>query len=283
MVRGRPGRSRADPAQTGRRENDRVGEERQEHPAAAGQALKGKQREDFQWAAELATILIRANPSDLAARKIKAEAFRKLGARAQNPNWSDWFFTAAMELENKPGSCFLPFVPGGLVSPVIQAAVPFGSWIEAWSWHVDGQRAAADKVRMSLGLWIEPAKQDFGSEGYVLQLRHGIVEVTAWNGTKADWLSKVDVAFQMPQHVLDEAILANAIKPGQLGAVLDKVTWLKGTQEEAQRFSQYFDTLPACEPRSPCRGAERCGRLRLSTYAAVPEERPAPRSVRAAA
>lgn len=217
--------------------------------AAAEAALRGKTREDFQWAAELATILIRANPVDMKARKIKAEAFRKLGARALNPNWSDWFFTAANELDNQPGTCFIKFIRAGLVSPVIQIAVPISDWVMSWTWHLDGQRAAAEKAGMALGLWFEPTKQDFGSEGYVLQLRHGIVEITDWQGTKDDWLAEVDVALQMSQKVLDELILANAFAPGEIASIEDgKITLLKGHKDEAKHFISYFDRLPTCEP-----------------------------------
>ncbi|HXU31017.1 MAG TPA: alkyl sulfatase dimerization domain-containing protein [Thermoanaerobaculia bacterium] len=216
---------------------------------AAQDALAGKGREDFQWAAELATILVRADPNDLTARKIKAQAYRKLGARALDPNWSDWYFTAANELDNPPGTCFIKYLPAGLVSPVIQAAIPISDWVNSWTWHLDGQRAAAEKAGMSLGIWFEPTKQDFGSEGYVLQLRHGIVEVTDWQGTKADWLAQVDVALQMSQKALDELILANSFAPGQAEPIENgKVTLLKGTKEEAKRFAGYFDGVPACEP-----------------------------------
>ena len=215
---------------------------------AAQEALSGSRREDFQWAAELATILIRAQPNDMSARKIKAEAYRKLGARALDPNWSDWYFTAANELDNPPGTCFIKYLPAGLVSPVIQSAVPISNWVDSWTWHLDGQRAAHEKAGMSLGFWFEPTKQDFGSAGYVLQLRHGIVEITDWQGTKNDWLAQVDVAIQMSQKTLDELILANSFAPGAIPP-LDKVTLLKGTPEDAKHFASYFDGLPACEPQ----------------------------------
>ncbi|HEX3528676.1 MAG TPA: alkyl sulfatase dimerization domain-containing protein [Thermoanaerobaculia bacterium] len=216
---------------------------------AAQGALAGKGREDFQWAAELATILVRAHPDDMTARKIKADAFRKLGARAIDPNWSDWYFTAAKELDNPPGNCFINYLPAGLVSPVIQARVPIADWVASWTWHLDGQRAAHEKAGMALGFWFEPTEQDFGSEGYVLQLRHGIVEITNWQGTKADWLAQVDVALQMSQKVLDALIIANSFAPGSIPPIeTGKVALLKGTQDELKHFVGYFAGNPACEP-----------------------------------
>lgn len=215
----------------------------------AKEALAGKSREDFQWAAELATILVRANPKDMTARRLKAEAFRKLGARALDPNWSDWFFTAAKELDNAPGTCFIQYIPAGLVSPVIQSRVPIADWVNSWTWHLDGQKAAHEKAGMALGFWFEPTQQDFGSSGYILQLRHGIVEITDWEGTKTDWLAQVDVALQMSQTVLDALIIANSFVPGSVPPLgKGKVELIKGTEDELKRFIGYFDGLPACEP-----------------------------------
>ena len=215
----------------------------------ARSALAGKSREDFQWAAELATILVRAHPDDMTARKIKADAFRKLGARAIDPNWSDWYFTAAKELDNPPGNCFINYLPAGLVSPVIQSRIPIADWVASWTWHLDGQKAAQEKAGMALGFWFEPTEQDFGSEGYILQLRHGIVEITNWQGTKADWLTHVDVALQMSQKVLDGLIIANSFFPGSVPPIESgKVTLLKGTKEDVKHFVGYFDGNPACEP-----------------------------------
>jgi alkyl sulfatase BDS1-like metallo-beta-lactamase superfamily hydrolase len=54
---------------------------------------------DSQWAAELATRLIRIDRDDMAARRLKAAAFRKLGYAEINAIWRNWYLSAARGLE----------------------------------------------------------------------------------------------------------------------------------------------------------------------------------------
>ena len=54
---------------------------------------------DPQWAAELATHLIRINRDDSDARALKARALRQIGYATLNTNWRGFYLTAARELE----------------------------------------------------------------------------------------------------------------------------------------------------------------------------------------
>ena len=65
---------------------------------------------DAQWAAELATYLIRIKHDDMEARRVKAAAFRKLGLASMNTNWRNWYLVAAHELD---GSLDLSAVMAG--------------------------------------------------------------------------------------------------------------------------------------------------------------------------
>lgn len=56
---------------------------------------------DPQWAAEIATWQIRANPEDKDARSIKATAMRRWGLLQKNANWRNWALTSSLELEGK--------------------------------------------------------------------------------------------------------------------------------------------------------------------------------------
>ena len=59
---------------------------------------------DPQWAAELATLLIRIDTEDRDARTLKARAFRQIGYQTANPNWRGFYLTGAMELDGKVDS-----------------------------------------------------------------------------------------------------------------------------------------------------------------------------------
>ena len=236
---------------------------------AAQKALTGG---DYQWAAELATLALLANPANKEARQVKVNAFTELGRRATDPNWSDWFFTAANELlhvdlEDRRG-CFNDFYAVGLVSAVIQSAVPLSDWVDSLSWQLRGKEAAAAGASSVLGFWFQPTRQDFGSEGYLVQLRHGIAEVIDWDDTKENFLKKATVAVQMSQTTLDGLILAQAAveaastfspdgtgKEANFGRVIvagletGKVTLLKGNPKDLVDFFAYFEPLPTCNPR----------------------------------
>lgn len=224
---------------------------------AAEQALAAG---DAQWAAELATIGVRAHadPADAAhvrARQIKSKAYLELGNRALDPNWSDWFFTSANELaeigDRPNGSpCFLPFQRAGLISPIIQAAMPIDAWISSWTWKLDGRKAAAAGADQAFGFWVQPTvEQDFGPDGYVLQLRHGIVEVSEWKGTKDGFVAAIDVGVQVDEAGFDALILPADFQSALTTELENgRAKLLAGDPAAIAAFFQYFDGTPDCEP-----------------------------------
>lgn len=62
-------------------------------------AQKAMDDGDYQWAAELATHVIRADLKDMGPRKFKAAALRELAYLETNNNWRNWYLTSAQELE----------------------------------------------------------------------------------------------------------------------------------------------------------------------------------------
>ena len=231
---------------------------RQDVVKAARKALAGG---EFQWAAELATIAIRADRDNQTARRVKAEAFTELGRRALDPNWSDWYYTSANELleVESATTCFNPFGPVGLVSSVTQSEVPLGDWVNSWTWQLDGRRAAAEGASEIMGFWFDPTTQDFGPQGYVLELRNGIAEYIEWKGTREAFRDKVTVAVEMSQETLVDLILGRAVAHAKssrtsadawLLAGIDQgaVRFLKGDKQKLKAFFQYFEGWPACQP-----------------------------------
>ena len=84
--------------------------------AAAQAALPTEPR----WAAELASLIIRLDASDTAAKQCKAQTFEALGYAAQNINWRNWYLTAARELRGAYDTLMLGQGGGGaLASPDI--------------------------------------------------------------------------------------------------------------------------------------------------------------------
>ena len=65
------------------------------------EARSALEAEDYRWAADVLTHVIRANPEAQEARKLKAEALRQLGYRQLNTNFRHWYLTSALELEGQ--------------------------------------------------------------------------------------------------------------------------------------------------------------------------------------
>lgn len=89
---------------------------------------------DYQWASELATYLIRIDHDDQDARDLKAASFRHLGFAQINTNWRNWYLTSARELE---GTLDIPalqqLIRTAMSSPDLIAALPVGRVIEGLS------------------------------------------------------------------------------------------------------------------------------------------------------
>ncbi len=247
-------------------------------------------RGEVEWAAELTTNVIRAhvNPQDLlgisdgksnpspvakddflAARNIKAGAFLKLGELAENPNWRNWYITAAHELRDFP---FPDDIVGGLVSPGVQGGLPAGAWVNSLTLRLKAELTAPARVEKSLGFWF-PADSDqqFGALGYVLKIRNGIAEFIEntphGQPLTIEEVQKADLAISIEKKALDALliiegkIVANSkLTDPEKRAVFEK--WLKEAADNGlikplgntkladfeAAFFGYFDLKPVGLP-----------------------------------
>ena len=185
-------------------------------------------RGEVEWAAELTTNVVHAyvTPESLlgiggnstgpvskndfdAAKNIKADAFLKLGELAENPNWRNWYITAAHELKGFP---FPDSIPGGLVSPGVQGGLPAGAWVASLSLRLKAEKTAPEKLDLSLGFWFPAPNQGFGALGYIVKIRNGIAEFIE-NTPHGDNLSMQDVqaanlAISIEKKTLDRLLMA---------------------------------------------------------------------------
>jgi alkyl sulfatase BDS1-like metallo-beta-lactamase superfamily hydrolase len=208
-----------------------------------------------QWAAELATIVLRAEPDNPRAKEIKATAYDLLATPQTNPNWRNWYLTSARELR---GLTPRKAITGGLTSPDIVASLPAGIWVNSWTMRLQAEKTmpatpTGKGVEMSLGFWFPAPDQGYGGEGYVLNLRGAIAEFIE-TGTSQEAVKQADVAISLPKDVLDQIITADGgdgsgAQEALAKAVGDKrVQLLKGTPQQVQQFFSYFDRKPTTLP-----------------------------------
>ena len=125
---------------------------------------------DNQWAAELATHLVRIDHEDRPARLIKAAALRRLGYASMNSNWRNWYLTSARELEGDidPLGDLAQFA-AYFSSPDIVAAWPLAQLVEGL-----GPRLAAEKA-FEIQMTVAFVATDTG-EAHALEIRRAIAE-----------------------------------------------------------------------------------------------------------
>lgn len=128
--------------------------------------------DDPQFAAELATLLLRVEPGDAPARRLKAAAFRTMGYRHANSIWRSWYLTGARELEDRfdIASAWRDLMenvrgPGNL------AGLPTLRVLELLRYRI----AADDAGAAHIGLCWEVTDRD---EFVYAELRRGILEVS---------------------------------------------------------------------------------------------------------
>jgi len=220
----------------------------------AQKAVESGAMAEQQWAAELATLVLRAEPDNPRAKEIKASAYDLLATPQTNPNWRNWYLTSARELR---GLTPKKAIQGGLTSPDIVASLPAGIWVNSWTMRLQAEKtmpATPDGkgVQMSFGFWFPAPDQGYDGEGYVLNLRGAVAELIE-TGSSEDEVKQADVAVSLPKDVLDQLITAEAgdgtAQDALAKAIGDKrVRLLKGTPQQVQQFFSYFDRKPTTLP-----------------------------------
>ncbi|MCB0977859.1 MAG: MBL fold metallo-hydrolase [Acidimicrobiales bacterium] len=93
---------------------------------------------DYRWVAEVVGHVVFADPDNVAARGLQADAFEQLGYQSESAPWRDFYLTGAQELRNGHPSSN----PGHGPSPETVAAIDSAQLVDALGVRLDGLRAA---------------------------------------------------------------------------------------------------------------------------------------------
>jgi alkyl sulfatase BDS1-like metallo-beta-lactamase superfamily hydrolase len=204
-------------------------------------------RKEYQWSAELATLLVSRDPNDKAARAEKAQAYVQLAIPQQNPNWRNFYLTAAYELGG--GLEGQRAIPGGLVAPGIVEALPYADWVNQWTWRLKAEETIKGNVNRSLGFWFPPAESNQASEGFVLDVARGVARFTS-TGSKREAIT-APVVIEMDKETQKKLVYADI--PGfavpyerVVGELIDhgKIKVTGGTKADVLAFFALFDRAP---------------------------------------
>lgn len=212
-------------------------------------------RKEYQFSAELASMLVTRDPQDKPAREAKAKAFMELAVPQTNPNWRNFYLTAANELRGIFPRVDTPAFAGGLTAAGIVEAMPYEDWVSQWSLRLKAEETITANVHRSLGFYFGPAAPNQTSQGYVLRVRRGVAEMIATGsnraavGAAASLVIEMDKAAQAALVHADVAgkdykfpkVLAELMAAGRI-----KVSG--GTPAEVLAFFALFDRSLVTQP-----------------------------------
>ncbi|WP_206158409.1 alkyl sulfatase dimerization domain-containing protein [Cellulosimicrobium sp. SL-1] len=100
---------------------------------------------DYRWAAQVLHHLVFADPDDVEAKNLQADAYEQMGYQAEGPQWRGVFLTAAREL--REGILAARFATA---SPDTVAGMPIDILFDYAAVHVVGEKAAEVDVRFDV-------------------------------------------------------------------------------------------------------------------------------------
>jgi alkyl sulfatase BDS1-like metallo-beta-lactamase superfamily hydrolase len=191
--------------------------------AAARQALAD---DDFRWVAEILTHVLRRDPDDQPARRLKADALRQLGYRANNPIWRNNYLMAAREIDGTLDRTGLLDAVRALGNPDIAAMMPIPLLLRGLATRLDPARSDGTQMQVCFRC------TDTGTS-YGLAIRSAVAEVLA--GPPAD----ATIEMQTTEPTLRRLLTGRLSwrRTAEEGAA----TLHRGTAEDAAQFWGLFD------------------------------------------
>jgi alkyl sulfatase BDS1-like metallo-beta-lactamase superfamily hydrolase len=211
--------------------------------AEAKSSLDKGTKSDLQWAAQLATLVLRADTANGEAKKIKALAYRRLAPPQTNPNWRNWYLTSERELA---GLIPKPAIPGGLTSREIVVNLPYSAWINQWTMRLKAEDTIAKNIHRDLGLRITDT-----SESYVLRVRKAVCEFIDASANPNELAAGAPLILTMTSATMNDLIMADTVNhPTEFLTTLTKlidngtIQTKGGGAADARSFFENFDPAP---------------------------------------
>jgi alkyl sulfatase BDS1-like metallo-beta-lactamase superfamily hydrolase len=195
-------------------------------------ATQASAERDFRWTAEILTHVVRLDPDDQDARRLKADALRQLGYLTINPIWRNNYLMAAREIDSTLDRASLLATLRAMGNPDIGATMPIPLLLRAFATRLNPSQSTETH----------------------LQVRFDCTDT----GTACGLAIRSEVAEMLVDAPADASIEIQTTEATLRGLLTGRLTWAQatedgvailatGTADEAKRFWSLFDP-PMGEP-----------------------------------
>jgi alkyl sulfatase BDS1-like metallo-beta-lactamase superfamily hydrolase len=204
--------------------------------AVLARAAQDFERGEYRWVAQVASQLVHAEPGNLQARELAADAMEQLGYQAESATWRNAYLQGALEMRHGAPKLRTP----SFASADLVRAMPLELYFDYLAMRLDGRRAEGKRLVLN---W------QFSDTGqrYVQNLENCALTHVA--DAQAD---DADATLTLTRATLDEIVLqqhslATAVQDGliQVNGPLPPVLEL---MDLFDRFERMFNIV---EPRPP--------------------------------
>jgi linear primary-alkylsulfatase len=179
---------------------------------------------DYRWVMQVLMQVVYADPSNMAARNLMADASEQLGYQTEAGTWRGWYLSAAKDLREG----VKPLQVVNFASPDTVAAMPLELFFDYLSIRLDGPRAEGKTIKLNLNL---PDTKD----KYLLEVQYGVLQYH-----KGQQAKNADASLTLDRTTLNQIIGGN-LKVEQ-GITSGKIK-LDGEPKKFEEFVGLLDTF----------------------------------------
>jgi alkyl sulfatase BDS1-like metallo-beta-lactamase superfamily hydrolase len=185
---------------------------------------------DYRWVAQVVDHLCFADPDNMAARALQADALEQLGYQAESGPWRSFYLTGAQELRSGPP----PIAVHSSAAPDVMSAMTVEMLLQFVGVRLNGPAAAAADFRLALSMEVTDGGSDGGPELFAIGVRHGALHHSAGRLHDA-----ADLTIRTPK-----APLVAAVSSGRLETLADHPeARILGPVERLAELSDLLDTF----------------------------------------
>jgi alkyl sulfatase BDS1-like metallo-beta-lactamase superfamily hydrolase len=177
---------------------------------------------NYRWVMQVLMQVVYADPSNMKARNLMADASEQLGYQAEAGTWRGWYMSAAKDL--REGVKPMPIAV--FASPDTVAAMPLELFFDYLSIRLDGPKAEGKTIKLNLNL---PDTKD----KYLLVVQYGVLQYH-----KDQQAKDADVSLTLSRDTLND-IIGGKLKVEQ-GISNGKIK-LDGDSEKFEDFVALLD------------------------------------------